>query len=253
GMAAFEVQGRIEWNLMLVAVSLLAGITLAALALHVVLRRPSLSATSAGAVLLTLAICTLHFIGMGAVSIFPDSSIVISQYTIAPTSQAFAAAAATLVILVLSASALWIDLRFRRQKLEVDRMHGLANAAVEGLIVCDGSRIVSANDSMGKLTGAPATALNGMQLGELFDERAASDATSLEGQPQEAELRSRDGTRIPVELIARSIDYCGKPHNVIAVRDIRERRKAEQEILRLAHFDPLTGLANRRSFSSRLD
>ncbi|TGV10162.1 GGDEF and EAL domain-containing protein [Mesorhizobium sp. M8A.F.Ca.ET.173.01.1.1] len=253
GMAAFEVQGRIEWNLMLVAVSLLAGITLAALALHVVLRRPSLSATSAGAVLLTLAICTLHFIGMGAVSIFPDSSIVISQYTIAPTSQAFAAAAATLVILVLSASALWIDLRFRRQKLEVDRMHGLANAAVEGLIVCDGSRIVSANDSMGKLTGAPATTLNGMQLGELFDERAASDATSLEGQPQEAELRSRDGTRIPVELIARSIDYCGKPHNVIAVRDIRERRKAEQEILRLAHFDPLTGLANRRSFSSRLD
>ncbi|TIT42200.1 MAG: bifunctional diguanylate cyclase/phosphodiesterase, partial [Mesorhizobium sp.] len=166
GMAAFEVQGRIEWNLMLVAVSLLAGITLAALALHVVLRRPSLSATSAGAVLLTLAICTLHFIGMGAVSIFPDSSIVISQYTIAPTSQAFAAAAATLVILVLSASALWIDLRFRRQKLEVDRMHGLANAAVEGLIVCDGSRIVSANDSMGKLTGAPATTLNGMQPGE---------------------------------------------------------------------------------------
>lgn len=253
GMAAFEVQGRIEWNLLLVATSLLAGLTLAALALRVVLRRPSLPATSIGAVLLTLAICSAHFIGMGAVSIFPDSSIVISEYTIEPTSQAFAAAAATLIILVLSASALWIDLRFRRQKLEVDRMHGLANAAVEGLIVCDGNRIVSANDSMGKLTGTPAATLNGMELDELFDERTATDAAGLEGQPREAELRDRDGTRIPVELIARSIDYCGKPHNVIAVRDIRERKKAEEEILRLAHFDPLTGLANRRSFSGRLD
>ncbi|OWK19241.1 hypothetical protein AJ88_44285 [Mesorhizobium amorphae CCBAU 01583] len=31
------------------------------------------------------------------------------------------------------------------------------------------------------------------------------------------------------------------------------RKKAEQEIVRLAHFDPLTGLANRRSFTSRLE
>jgi len=253
GMAAFEVQGRIEWNLLLVAISLLAGATLAALALVVVLRRPSLSATLGGAVLLTLAICTLHFIAMAAVSIVPDSSIEISQYTIAPTSQAFAAAAASLVILVLSGTALWIDLRFRRQKLEVDRMHGLANAAVEGLIVCDGNRIISANDSMAKLTGMASATLNGMQLGDLFDERTAGDVSGFGEQPQEAELRGRDGTGIPVELIARSIDYCGKPHNVIAVRDIRERKKAEQEILRLAHFDPLTGLANRRSFSSRLE
>ena len=190
---------------------------------------------------------------MAAVSIFPDSSIEISQYTIEPTSQAFAAAAASLVILVLSGTALWIDLRFRRQKLEADRMHGLANAAVEGLIVCDGSRIISANDSMARLTGMATATLNGMLLGDLFDERTASDVSGFGEQPQEAELRGRDGTSIPVELIARSIDYCGKPHNVIAVRDIRERKKAEQEILRLAHFDPLTGLANRRSFSSRLE
>ncbi|WP_457152272.1 EAL domain-containing protein [Mesorhizobium sp. P5_C1] len=249
GMAAFEVQGRIEWNPLLVAVSLLAGVTLAALALLVVLRRPSLSATLGGAVLLTLAICTLHFIAMGAVSIVPDSSIEISPYTIAPTSQAFAVAAASLVILVLSGTALWIDLRFRRQKLEADRMHGLANAAVEGLIVCDGNRVISANDSMAKLTGTATEALNGMQLGDLF----GSDMPGFGEQPQEAELRGHDGAGIPVELIARSIDYCGKPHNVIAVRDIRERKKAEQEILRLAHFDPLTGLANRRSFSGRLE
>ncbi|TIS69807.1 MAG: bifunctional diguanylate cyclase/phosphodiesterase, partial [Mesorhizobium sp.] len=139
GMAAFEVQGRIVWNELLVALSLAAGVTLAALSLLVVLCRPSTLTTIAAAVLLTLAICTLHFIAMAAVSIYPDSSIEISKFTIAPMSQAFAAAAASLVILVLSAAALRIDLRFRRHQAEAQRMHGLANAAVEGLIVCDGS------------------------------------------------------------------------------------------------------------------
>ena len=253
GMAAFEVQGRIVWNPLLVAASLVAGVTLASLSLLVVLRRPSTWGTVAAAILLTLAICTLHFIAMAAVSIYPDSSIEISQFTIEPTSQAFAAAAASLVILVLSAAALWIDLRFRRHRIEAERMHGLANAAVEGLIVCDGNRIVSANDSIAALSGIAAGMLNTMTLDLLFGQRIASSIASGNGEPQEAEIESKDGARIPVELIARSIDYCGKPHDVVAVRDIRERRKAEQEILRLAHFDPLTGLANRRSFTTRLE
>ncbi|PBB44832.1 bifunctional diguanylate cyclase/phosphodiesterase [Mesorhizobium sp. WSM3866] len=253
GMAAFEVQGRIVWNELLVALSLAAGVTLAALSLLVVLCRPSTLTTIAAAVLLTLAICTLHFIAMAAVSIYPDSSIEISKFTIAPMSQAFAAAAASLVILVLSAAAIRIDLRFRRHQAEAQRMHGLANAAVEGLIVCDGSRIVSANDSIAALSGIAPGTLNVMTLSDLFGERVASAIAGGSGQAQEAELRSQDGTRIPVELIARSIDYCGKPHDVVAVRDMRERKKAEQEILRLAHFDPLTGLANRRSFTSRLE
>ncbi|TPK98637.1 MULTISPECIES: EAL domain-containing protein [unclassified Mesorhizobium] len=253
GMAAFEVEGRIVWNRLLVAASLVSGVTLAALSMLVVLRRPSIQATVAGAVLLTLAICTLHFIAMAAVSIYPDSSIEISKFTIAPMSQAFAAAAASLVILVLSATALWIDLRFRRHRIEAERMHGLANAAVEGLIVCDGSRIVSANDSIAALSGIAAGTLNAMTLGDLFGERIASAVVAGNGQAQEVDLRGQDESRIPVELIARSIDYCGKPHLVVAVRDIRERRKAEQEIMRLAHYDPLTGLANRRSFTGRLE
>jgi diguanylate cyclase (GGDEF)-like protein/PAS domain S-box-containing protein len=195
----------------------------------------------------------LHFIAMAAVSIYPDSSIEISQYTIEPMSQAFAAAAASLVILVLSAAALWIDLRFRRHQVEAQRVHGLANAAVEGLIVCDGTRIVSANDSIAALSGIAPGKLNTMTLGDLFGEHAASAMSEADGQARETELNSHDGTMIPVELIARRIDYCGRPHSEVAVRDIRERKKAEQKIIRLAHFDPLTGLANRRSFSSRLE
>ena len=90
-----------------------------------VLCRPP-AATWAAPVL--LAICTLHFIAMGAVSIVPilDRDIVV---TISPLRRP-AVAAASLVILVLSG---WHfgSICASAAVVEVNRMHGLANAAVE--------------------------------------------------------------------------------------------------------------------------
>ncbi|MDB5688087.1 MAG: bifunctional diguanylate cyclase/phosphodiesterase, partial [Rhizorhabdus sp.] len=57
----------------------------------------------------------------------------------------------------------------------------------------------------------------------------------------------------PVELILRAIDFAGRPHQVIAVRDLRARKKAEQHIRYLAHHDALTGLPNRSHFNERID
>ncbi len=66
-------------------------------------------------------------------------------------------------------------------------------------------------------------------------------------------LRHRDGTEIPVELIQRIVDVGGKPHRAVAVRDLRARKEAEENILFLAHHDALTGLPNRGSFNKKLD
>ena len=65
-------------------------------------------------------------------------------------------------------------------------------------------------------------------------------------------LRARDGGIVPVELIRREVIYAGNPHQVLAVRDIRERKRAEEEIQFLAHHDPLTRLPNRANFNRRL-
>jgi diguanylate cyclase len=51
----------------------------------------------------------------------------------------------------------------------------------------------------------------------------------------------------------RQVDFAGKPHRAIAVRDLRARNSAEQHIRFLAHHDSLTGLPNRSSFNKRLD
>ena len=44
-----------------------------------------------------------------------------------------------------------------------------------------------------------------------------------------------------------------KPHFIALARDITERKESEQAILRLAHFDGLTGLPNRQSFLERVN
>jgi diguanylate cyclase len=51
----------------------------------------------------------------------------------------------------------------------------------------------------------------------------------------------------------RPVDFAGKPHHAIAVRDLQARKNAEQHIRFLAHHDSLTGVPNRSSFDKRLE
>ena len=69
----------------------------------------------------------------------------------------------------------------------------------------------------------------------------------------ETGLRHPDGSITPVELILRPIVFAGRPHHVVAVRDLKPRKEAEQHIHYLAHHDPLTSLPNRGYFNGRID
>jgi len=255
GMAAFQVPGHLSWDGTLVAASIAAGVALGGLALRVGLRRGSMRSRSLGAGLLTLAICSHHFIAMGAVAIAPDPSVRVSSSVLSAGWLAAAVALASFTILLLSFAGVILDLRDRRRiRVETERMRSLADAAVEGLLVCDGKTIVSANGSFVALSGFALDSIVGMDLKAYLPMPGV--VTRLLGHPDEAieaELAHRSGRTIPVELIVRKVAYADKPHNVIAVRDLRDRKQAEARIHFLAHHDPLTGLANRASFDQRLD
>ncbi|KMO38658.1 diguanylate phosphodiesterase, partial [Methylobacterium variabile] len=252
GMAAFEVAGRVAWNGTLVAVALAAGAGLGSLALATALREGSPRAKLAGALLMVAGICGLHFTAMAAAVIVPDPVVALSGTAVPAEILAVAVALASITILVLAFAGLWLHLRDeRRSAVEGDRMRGLANAAAEGLVVCDDDRIVTVNDSFADLVGCPAEALTGATLSGILGEPAETVLADGAEAP-EAQLRRADGSLVPVEVIRRVIDFAGRPHAAVAVRDLRARKRAEARIAYLAHHDALTGAPNRASFNARL-
>lgn len=255
GMAAFEIAGRIEWNPSLVAASLVLGGLLGALALVVGLKDRSAKSMAFGALLLTIAICSLHFTAMGAATLIPDPTIEVSSTTIPTSWLAVLVSIAAFTILLLTFAALALDIRDRqRAERETDRMRGLANAAFEGLLVCDNAVIATVNASLIALVGSPEDQLVGSDLATILPDEEAR--RQLEDKPNvaiETVLRSASGAPIAVEVICRPISFANKPHRAIAVRDLRDREKAQRDIHFLAHHDPLTGLSNRNTFNMKLD
>jgi EAL domain-containing protein (putative c-di-GMP-specific phosphodiesterase class I)/PAS domain-containing protein len=225
GMAAFEIEGVILWDPVLVAASIVIGAVIGAIALPVGLHGLKAKWNLGGATLLTLAICSHHFTAMAAVGIIPDPTITVSHSALPAGWLAIGVAMAGFAIIGLALAGAVLDIRDRRRsELEVDRMRDLANASVEGLLVCDGETIVSVNTSFAALTGLSAASLVGARLDSCFPDRAAC-AKLLAGskQPVETSLRHIDGTTSSAELILRPSGIYDRPHHVVAVRVLRAR------------------------------
>lgn len=65
-------------------------------------------------------------------------------------------------------------------------------------------------------------------------------------------LAHRDGSCVPVEVTTARTIWQGKQVELAIVRDITDRKKAEDEIQQLAYYDTLTGLPNRSLLQDRL-
>jgi NO-binding membrane sensor protein with MHYT domain len=129
GMAAFEIQGRIVWDPVLVFVSIAAGGLIGGAATRVGLINGHGKWKVYGALLLTAAICSHHFTAMGAATIIPDPRVVVPETAMPTGWMAIAVAAASFGILMLACTGLALDIRDRRRMEQAaDHMRGLANA-----------------------------------------------------------------------------------------------------------------------------
>ena len=87
------------------------------------------------------------------------------------------------------------------------------------------------------------------RLEDLYDKLLAGDQS---GAMAELLLQRKNGAPIAVEVQRRTL-RSGQSWILVAVaRDITERKEAEQRLLKLAHFDTLTGLPNRSQFYESL-
>jgi diguanylate cyclase (GGDEF)-like protein len=252
GMAALRL-GGIMWDPYLVASSILLGMSFGGAALYVGTRGSLPRWRVGGTLLLVLAIVAMHFTAMGAAGI-ENCYAVVAAGDQTPVWLSLVAALASILILLFALGATYLDLRDRkRDAAEVGRMRGLADAAVEGLLVTSGEVIVTANESFTQLIGVPQTFIAGRHLRDFLSPAVVSALVERPNAAIETELTTGSGSTLTIEAILREVDFGGTPHQAIAIRDLSARKKAENHIRFLAHNDALTGLPNRASFGRTLE
>jgi signal transduction histidine kinase len=123
GMMALRVPGYLNWDPSYIAVSLVFGIAVAAVAMVVGLRSPSPKSHLAGGGLLTLATAGLHFLGMSALQVVPDPLVGMPSQVIAPDLLAVVVAAVILLIITVGLAGSNLDLRLaQRAEDEAQRL-----------------------------------------------------------------------------------------------------------------------------------
>lgn len=85
-----------------------------------------------------------------------------------------------------------------------------------------------------------------------LDKHNRTGHSRIIGKPQDLEGQRKDGTVFPMSLLVSKIERGERVTFIGLIRDITQRRRDEEEINRLAFYDPLTGLPNRRLLVDRL-
>ena len=157
GMMAFEVPGILLWDRPMVVVSVLCAMSLGAVAANRIARPVTRFCKYGGTLAMILAIVSLHFIGMAAVTIVPMSGTEIPPQALSDTFMLVSVIAGITLIMAMASSAYAIDLQAAQEATESYRhlalhdpltglpnRHGLAQRLAELLAgrVEDTARVV---------------------------------------------------------------------------------------------------------------
>lgn len=146
------------------------------------------------------------------------------------------------------------------------RARTFLHTAIDAVVVIDAQGIiVEYNPAAERMFGRSAAEVTGKGLELLMpadmgathrgfvQSASETDQVRLMNRGREVLARHKDGHLFPIEVTVGSSGHPGSRLHVGIIRDIRERKATEQELLRLATTDGLTGLLNRRAFNTEAD
>jgi len=115
-----------------------------------------------------------------------------------------------------------------------ERFRLLSEANFEGIVISDNGFFLDANDQFTRMVGCEASDLTGKKVMDFVApesrDMVLGHIRSGYEQPYEHLAVKADGSIFPVEVCGKTIPYEGRNVRVTAVRDITERKQAEEAI-----------------------
>jgi diguanylate cyclase (GGDEF)-like protein len=193
-----------------------------------------------------LGICTLHFSAMSGTVMTPVEAAITgpSVDSISDTWLAVAITGIMTLVLTTAVVAAIID------RYLVD-LRGLADSTLDGIAIDRNDRIIEVNTRFLTLLDCDEASCIGRSPDCFL--LAADDLPPNHSRKVSVEATPLRGERARIfELAAHKIEYRGRLCDVIAIRDLTEKRAAQRKLEYLARHDVLTGLANRATMAERL-
>ena len=157
----------------------------------------------------------------------------------------------------------WDVTRIRRAQAQYELAQQALNAVREGIAITDTTGMIEqVNPSMGRLLGLDEAELLGSPLfdfmtdtlGEPIEEQCLQQIEVFQSWENEVQLKGRGGSLPAWASVSpvTSENGPGVDRYVFVFTDLSEKKKQERRVERLAYYDQLTGLPNRRLFDDRL-
>ncbi|MFZ5570330.1 MAG: response regulator [Thermodesulfobacteriota bacterium] len=129
-----------------------------------------------------------------------------------------------------------------------ERYKRLSEVTIEGVLFHDKGVVIDCNDSFAAMFGYQRDELLGKNVIEVcacpeYHEMIYQNVRDSYNEPYEIKGLKKDGTVFPVELEGKESHYFGKILRVTAVRDLSERKRTEEKMIRMQKMEAIGTLA----------
>ncbi|WP_147305195.1 EAL domain-containing protein [Alkalilimnicola ehrlichii] len=274
GMAAMQIQAELRYRPDWFAASLIVaiGMGIAAVYAHrlevklAAWRRLNLRYVLVAA-LIALAVSGMHYTAMAAVELYPLIEPLDTVDQTPSTWLAYGVSVGAMLVALASLLMTFVDrqLQHNQHLLDMSRQHlaEVVSAIGDGLILFDAQgRIIMCNPAAGRMLGRTEDTMVGKSMadihltaeGQPLAEKVRLSLQSTGYWEGEVHAKQKSGKLFPARLVVSAVTRGEREDRryVAMLTDLSQQHTAQRKIRRLAYYDSLTRLPNRRLLQERL-